>query len=218
MISKIPFPLSGIEPSSFYCSTTTANEKSMNKTSRKGKNPNEAIIFCRLGYPSLFEPTKFSSGDSEDKLRYKVRCMIDRNDEASLNVIREAMNRAYLDKWPTNGPKLGDNSCLKDGAKGENEKNHPYWFVSASNKNRKKIQDLNKREITEADGLVYGGAEAFVYVRFYGFVAGAKAMLSASIEGVCITGGGDPFGAAPLTSEDMFGGIASSEGNGDLPF
>lgn len=195
----------------------------MNKTSRKGKNPNEAIIFCRLGFPALFQPTKFSPSDSDDKLRYKVRCMIPREDEATLNIVREAMNAAYLQKWPTNGPKLGDNSCLKDGSKTDNERNHPFWFVSASNKSKKKIQDIHGREISEDDGLVYGGAEAFVYVRFYG-LAGAKSMLCASIEGVCMTGGGEPFGAAPLTPEDMFGGLGEgasaggSAGGGDLPF
>lgn len=138
----------------------------------KAKNIDGNVYFaCRLSYANLFEPKGFPGQEP----KYSTACLIPKDDEATIKVIKaainEAANRDKDKKWGGKIPK-DLRSPLRDGDEDRPEdeiyEGHFFLNANAQAKRQPKLMTRVKgQEATEDD--LYSGVYAVVVVNFFGY-------------------------------------------------
>jgi hypothetical protein len=151
-------------------------------------NANEIIIPCRLSYAHVWEPSKFSDADPNEKPKYSTTCLIDKGDKKTVarlqKLIKDTIEGGKA-KWGGRIPsKLWD--PLRDGDDEKDPEKSPEYgncfFIKASSERQPKIIDGHCQPIMDQDE-VYSGCYANVKLSFFAF-ANKSNGVSASL--VCI--------------------------------
>lgn len=116
-----------------------------------------------------------------------------------------------------------NNYAVKDGDEENYEGYAGQWYVSANNSRKPVVKGRDKRDLTEADGVVYSGCYVNAIVTLWYQAAGTKNGNSvphavyASLEAVQFVKAGEAFGA-PGVDDDDFEDLTDDEddiGDGD---
>jgi hypothetical protein len=190
---------------------------------------------------ALFEPQVDTGDDGKERYSNNCVFLLDKvKDADQIKKIQAAMIQARDAKWPGQNKKSipTDKRCLVDGEPADpdtNERRPRYdgWggqmALSAKKalkaKTDKKVTLIGPKKtavdgqgkpcfprLTEADGLLYGGAYVNAIVRIYAFDGKGKASdgknypdrINCSLEAVQFKAHGEPFGAKRVDADSAF--------------
>ena len=176
------------------------------------QDPATAIIKCRVDYLHCFKP--FEGQLNQGNPKFKVTCIVDPKDKASIAAIDAAVKHVSLDKWKKYPLTWKDPKrfCVSDGnthTDKDDEVKPAYAgmkVVNASNKNRPVIVDTDGRTpLAAEDNKPYSGCYAKVVVRFYGTENGGRGLF-AGFEAIQFLKDGEPLsgGGTRVRAEDVF--------------
>jgi hypothetical protein len=175
----------------------------------------------RLSYCNLFTPKAKKPGDEP---KYSTTLLIPKSDVATRQRIDAAIGFAIQEgtasKWNGVRPPIvpvpihdGDGVRPSDGMPFEDEcKGH--WVMTASDKNRPEVVDLNLNPIINQSD-VYSGMYARVSIRFFAYVNNGKKGIGCGLgnvqkleDGVPLSGGrtsaNEDFGGAPAYPQQVY--------------
>jgi hypothetical protein len=169
----------------------------------------------------VFQPRSFSP---EAEAKYNITCLIPKGSPLEKEV-RAEMERVAKATFGDGAVAVlkrqaGDSNraLLKDGDEKLNKDGEPvmpdHMLLKASSKTKPLVVDRNpKNELTEQDGLPYGGCFCNVKLDIWAQNNQFGKWLNAKLLGVQFAGDGDPFGgggdrARPDDFDDMSGGDA----------
>ena len=170
------------------------------------------VRFC---YANVFEPTAMNEGETP---KYNVCIVIPKDDEATINKIKSAIDAAievYKHKLVNSQGKIPTNLKLPlrdgDGERGEDPIFQGCYFLNASSHRKPSIVDKNLEPIMEKDEL-YSGCYGRASINFYGFNVSSKGIacglnnLQKLSDGEPLVGGAsaaDDFGGENAYSDDL---------------
>ena len=163
----------------------------------------------RIGYPALFRPKAFGKGAAASDPAYQASFYLDKEDKLHkkfIEQIKDAIDLAKEGKWGNKIPKIGsDKICLKDGDKLEEPapEEEGHYILSARNKKKPLVIDLDKTELVEADGRPYGGCYVDAIVRIWAQDNEFGKRINCSLEAVRYRDKGEAFGAAPVSADEF---------------
>lgn len=163
----------------------------------------------RLGYPALFRPKAFGGGAAASDPAYQASFYLDKEDKLHkkhIDQIRDAIDLAKEQKWGNKIPKIGsDKIALKDGDKLDDPapEEEGHYILSARNKKKPLVLDLDKTELVEADGRPYGGCYVDAIVRIWAQDNDFGKRVNCSLEAVRFRADGEAFGAAPVSADEF---------------
>lgn len=102
-----------------------------------------------------------------------------------------------------------NNYAVKDGDEENYDGYAGQWFVSSNNSRKPVLKGRDKRDLTEADGILYSGCYVNAIVTLWYQAAGTKNGNSvphavyASLEAIQFVKDGDPFGAPGVDDDDF---------------
>lgn len=157
----------------------------------------------RASYEHLLRPSSFGGQDP----KYSVSAIIPKSDKATLMVIEQAIKNAEqrgIEKYGKafKSPKL--KNPLHDGdldKKGDDAYSNAY-FINCSNKERPRVLDMNKDEITDSTEI-YSGIYGKVIVNFYPYSAPGNVGVAASLMAFQKTKDGEALGGAHVSVDDF---------------
>lgn len=134
-------------------------------------------------------------------------------------ICEEIRSKSMNDK--TNKPGViiePQNFCYKDGDTKEDEAMHGHWLVTFSDSNRQPVIRRKNGEVmmdvSEIDGLFYGGCWGNVLLRPWYFNGKAKGdsktypkRISSGFTGAQFVKDGEPFGAGRIDDTDAWGSV-----------
>lgn len=176
------------------------------KTKFKAKNKEGTVYFpCRLSYANLFEPKGFSGQEP----KYSTACLIDKDDEHTLEVLKEAIKDAgkagVEKKWGGKTPK-NVRLPLRDGDEerpdDENYENCFFLNANAAAKRPPKLMTRVKgQEATEED--LYSGVYAVVIVNFFPYSTSGNNGVGAGLVGVQHLAHGDRLAGVSVDADEL---------------
>lgn len=166
------------------------------------KDPCVALIKCRLQTPHLYEPYT----DKYGKTMYS--CILRVYDKAEWAKIEAGKRAACQKKFGVDADKKlkkingNPNCCLLR----EPDDDDSYKFMKATRKPEDgcpKLIDRAKNGVPQSAGLFVSGAEVFALVSFWAY-DNQSTGVGATILGLQWVKEGEPFGGAPIASDDDF--------------
>src|SRR5690348_10280642 len=142
----------------------------------------------RLSFPDLFQPSAF--GDGEPK--FGATFLIDKNDKATVDMLRAAALTVATDTWPKGVPK-GVKYCIRDGSEKEYDGYDNTLYIRASCKKRPPVINRDKSPIVEQDNAIYAGCYVNAAIELWGQDNKWGQRVNAQLLGVQFYGEGDPF-------------------------
>lgn len=171
----------------------------------------------RLSFPQLFRAKAFGDG-SQGEPAFSAEFLIDKNTklgQKTLDMIDDAIYEAKVKKWGEDEkkwPKISkDKPFFKDGDDPDYERPETEGMMIVSSRNPKKprILGIDKEDLHESDGIIYGGCYVDAIVRVWAQDNKFGKRVNCSLEAVRFRRDGDAFGAAPIDPdefEDIEGG------------
>lgn len=163
----------------------------------------------RLSFPDLFIPKPGLDGGEP---KYAAHFLFEKNSEPYMlteKAIKEAAKEKFLEKAPQvlealkNEPKK---LCLRNGDIMLNQDSYAgLYFVSARSKNRPKVVDRSRRDVSAADGIVYAGCYVNAQIDIYAMkheVGGHQ--VNASLLGVQFLRDGEAFAGGKTAKNEDF--------------
>jgi len=155
----------------------------------------EVVVPCRVSYVRIDKPYVGVNGTE----KYSLTCIIDKEDAATLDKIRLALDEAFAKglatKWNDSAP---DDPCspLKDGdeLRPNDEAYKGKYFISASNSKRPEIVDRNVEEIKDRS-RVYSGCYCNVVLDMYPFKNSTMAGVAAELGAIQLVREGEELSA-----------------------
>ena len=166
------------------------------------KDPCVALIKCRLQTPHLYEPYT----DKYGKTMYS--CILRVYDKAEWAKIEAGKRAACQKKFGVDADKKlkkingNPNCCLLR----EPDDDDSYKFMKATRKPEDgcpKLIDRAKNGVPQSAGLFVSGAEVFALVSFWAY-DNQSTGVGATVLGLQWVKEGEPFGGAPIASDDDF--------------
>jgi len=166
----------------------------------------------RLSFPSLFKATSFD-GD-ESKAKYSASFLMPKDsDEAKAcqKGIKEVIRMAFKGKSPG-----ADRVCFKDAtSKDYDGYEEGLMFISASNKNKPKVVDVDLTPLDAEDGKPYAGCYVNVSLRLWAQDNKFGKRVNANLRAVQFFKDGEPFGAGAVDVEEEFEDVSASSSDDD---
>lgn len=178
----------------------------------------------RLSFADIWKPKTVKREDgTESDPKFSANFLIPKNGnlqavyKGKTMPIMAALKAAKIDAI---AKKLGEdkakelkiranNYAVKDGDEENYDGYAGHWYVSANNRRKPVVKGRDKRDLTEADGVVYSGCYVNAIVTFWYQAAGTKNGNSvphavyASLEAIQFVRDGEPFGAPGVTDDDF---------------
>ena len=150
---------------------------------------------CRVAYVRINKPASFRDGATE---KYSLTCIIDKEDQDTVDAIRNAIfeaERIGIDKkWDGSRP---DNikSPLRDGDtdRPDDETYKGKYFLSASTITKPLVVDQQVRLVSDPR-TVYSGCYCNVILEFYPFRSPEVDGVAAELGNIQFVKAGDPLG------------------------
>lgn len=166
----------------------------------------------RLSFPALFKAKAFGKGKGEGEPAFSAEFLIPKDTSLGkklIDRIDDAIEEAKYVKWGDDKkkwPKISkDKPFFKDGddpdyARDETE---GMMICSARNKKKPRILGIDKEDIYEEDGIIYGGCYVDAIVRVWAQDNDYGKRVNCSLEAVRFRRDGEPFGAAPVDPDEF---------------
>ncbi len=166
----------------------------------------------RLSFPALFKAKAFGKGKGEGEPAYSAEFLIPKDTSLGkklIDRIEDAIEEAKYVKWGDDKkkwPKISkDKPFFKDGddpdyARDETE---GMMICSARNKKKPRVLGIDKEDIYEEDGIIYGGCYVDAIVRVWAQDNDYGKRVNCSLEAVRFRRDGEPFGAAPVDPDEF---------------
>jgi len=161
----------------------------------------------RLAFPELWTPKPFKEGD---KPKFKATFLLE-PDDPQVDAIEEAIFKVAEEAWEGKAKAIlgsirgnvnkfcfqnGDIKSHLDGFAG-------HWYIGTSSKAKPLTLDRNKKNVTEADGIIYGGCFVNASISIFAYDNSGKG-IAAGLGGVQYESEGDAFsGGAPASPDDF---------------
>lgn len=164
-----------------------------------------------ISYPNVFTARHFGKS-KEGKPAFSIQALVDKKRDALLDkidaAIEAAKREAFGEKWQKVKIKA-DNMAMQDGDELNEDAEEPsperkgQMVIRARNYTKPLVLDDEGEEISESDGLIYGGAICDVIVRFWGQDYEGTKRMNCSVEAVKYKEEGTPFGASKAKASDF---------------
>jgi len=185
----------------------------------------------RLSFADIWKPKTLKREDgSESDPKFSANFLIPKDGDLMASYkgksmpVMKALKAAKIDAI---GKKLGEekakelkiranNYCVKDGDEENYDGYAGQWYVSANNSRKPVVKGRDKRDLAEADGIVYSGCYVNAIVTLWYQPAGTKNgnavphAVYGSLEAVQFVRDGEAFGA-PGVSDDDFEDLTDDE-------
>ena len=183
----------------------------------------------RLGFPSLWQPQKVQRKDdsgeqSESRAKFQAEFLIPKGSDLTgvtagkrmpiMKALEAARHSALVKKLgEQNAGKMkikAANYCVKDGDEETYDSHQGHWFVRSRNVRRPKVVGRDKRDLSEADGIIYSGCYVNAVVTLWYQAAGKRDDnpvphgVYGSLEAVQFVRDGEAFGAPPIDVDEEF--------------
>lgn len=165
----------------------------------------------RLSYPALFKAKAFGKG-KDGEPAFSAEFLIPKDTSLGkklIDRIEDAIEEAKYKQWgddPKKWPKISkDKPFWKDGDDPDYERpeTRDHMIVSSRNKKRPRVLGIDKEDIREEDGIIYGGCYVDAIVRVWAQDNDFGRRINCSLEAVRFRRDGDPFGAAPVDPDEF---------------
>lgn len=165
----------------------------------------------RLSFPALFKAKPFGGSDAGEPA-FSAEFLIPKDTKLGqklIDQIDEAIEEAKYAKWgdnPDKWPKISrDKPFFKDGDDRDYRRDETEGMMICSARNLKKprVLGIDKEDIFEADGIIYGGCYVDAIVRVWAQDNKYGKRINCSLEAVRFRRDGDPFGAAPINPDEF---------------
>ena len=173
--------------------------------SRKINDTRVTVTGVRLSYANVWKPKSING--SEEK--YSVSLIIPKSDTQTLQLINEAIDSATENGTSKFGGKTPNKGVLKTPLRDgdiERENDEAYknaYFINANSKEKPRIVDLQRRDITD-ESLVYSGCHANVSVTFYAYNASGNKGVACGLCNIQKVKDGEALSGSALTVYDDF--------------
>ena len=193
----------------------------------------------RLSFADIWTPKSVTTEDGgQSEPRFSANFLIDKNadlDAVYLGKKMPIMKALKAAKIDAIAKKLGkdkaeelkiraNNYAVKDGDEENYDGYADTYYVAARNRKRPIIKGKDKRNLTEADGIMYSGCYVNAIITLWYQAAGTKEgknvphAVYASLEGIQFVRDGEAFGA-PGVDDDDFEDLTDDDdelGEGDV--
>jgi ssDNA-binding protein len=162
----------------------------------------------RLAFPDLWTAKPFKEGD---KPKFKATFLLTA-DDSQVDEIEEAIAKVAAEAWTEQKAKsiLGsirgnvNKFCLQNGDNKSHIDGYPgNWYIGASSKVKPLVIDRNKKQLSEQDGVVYGGCYVNASIEIFAYENSGKG-IAASLRGVQYDSDGDAFAGGTPANPDEF--------------
>lgn len=180
------------------------------------KNTNVTTGKVRFSYVHIFD--KFAMEDEgEDRASYNITVLIPKNDTATIETIKKAINNALINGKDKvfNGsvPSLTTHGIwnpLRDGDQEESKKDKEEFkgmmFLKAKTTDMPGIVDINRNEILDRNE-VYSGCYGRINMSLYPFNKKGSKGVAAALNHVQKTEDGEPLGGSRISVDEAFGDV-----------
>jgi len=161
----------------------------------------------RLSFPNLFKPKAFEGSEPA----FSASFLLDkRKHAAQIEEIKSAIAKLVKEELKGKTPK---GTCLHDGSEKPDTDGYgdDMMYVSARSKKRPAIVDRDKSQLGEDDGKPYGGCYVNAIVRLWAQDNNYGKRINASLRAVQFAADGEPFGEAPVNTDEAFDDLDDSE-------
>jgi hypothetical protein len=194
----------------------------------------------RLSFADIWKPKSIRRKDgSESDPKFSANGLIDKSGKNPVTgkpltakymgkrmPLMDALKMAKLDAL---GKKLGDdkaktakvkpeNYAVRDGELENWDGYEGNWYISANNSKQPKLVGRDKRDLTQADGILYSGCYVNMVITLWCQLPGQSASgdpkplaVFGSLEAIQFVRDGDAFGAAPVDVDDAFDDITDED-------
>lgn len=159
---------------------------------------------------SLYKAKPFGGSDGDGEPNHSANFLIDpetREGKVNIEKMEDAIDHAIANHAWKDGkkPKFSEAKLpLRDGNNHDYDGYEDMMYVSASNKKKPRILDIDKLDVQEGDdGAPYSGCLVDAIVRVWAQDNKWGKRINASLEGVRFRDDGDAFGAAPLDPDEF---------------
>jgi len=179
------------------------------------------IPSARLSFPRLWTPKAFSKNQ---KPRYEATFLLDPSNEKHAPVIKKIKaekERVCKEKW---GDKVPKRLKLCYGDADEDQKDYDgyegMFYIASANRRPPRIIGRDRKDLTEADGIPYGGCyvNGLVSLWAWEFVSeegGKQYGVNANFLAVQYDKKGAAFGVKPVDVEDRFDELPDEDDEDD---
>lgn len=168
------------------------------------------LLGARIAFAKIWEPQSF---DGKGEPRCSASFLFDpKAQKAEVDKVIKTINEVAVEKW---GAKSADvlkslkakgDLCLHDGAtKAEYDGFEGNVFVSAANKARPAVVDLDKSPLTQADGKPYSGCYVNVSLDIWAQDNQFGKRINAKLLAVQFARDGEAFSGGATYDENDFG-------------
>lgn len=172
----------------------------------------------RLSYVHLFTP--YAANPGQDP-KYSVCILIDKNDQKTIGLIKEAVKAAAQSgaqtKWGGKIPKNLHNPLRDGDADKDLEKNPEYegcYFINANSTRKPGLVDRRGNEITDPEELG-SGDYGKVDISFYPYSNSGNNGVACGINNVLKTRDGERLGGTSMSAQAAFAGEFDDGDDGD---
>lgn len=175
----------------------------------------------RLSYAHLFTPVTPKNASPGAQPKYSVCILIDKSDKKTLQLVRDAIQRAYdagvPSKFGGRAPKVWHNPLRDGDVERDLERNPEYqgcYFVNASSQKRPGLVDRRGVDIIDPEELK-SGDYALADINFYAYSNSGNNGVACGINNVMKRRAGEPLGGAGMSAATAFAGEFDGEGDDD---
>lgn len=168
------------------------------------------LTSVRLSFADIWEARAFEEGQTP---KFGASLLIvkgSENDKAIQAAIKEVAKEAWGAKADANLTKIKGNpnkEGYRDGDKTDYDGYEGCNYIRASSKQRPKIVNRDKSQLTEKDGVIYGGCYVNAIIDVYAY-DNKGAGITAGLQGIQFVKDGEAFGGGKVASVDDFDDIS----------
>jgi hypothetical protein len=166
----------------------------------------------RLSYAHLFTPTLPANARPGQQAKYSVCLLIDKKDEKTLSLIRDAVKHAYEagipSKFGGKAPKKWHDPLRDGDAEKDLDENPEYagcYFINCSSQRKPGLVDRRGVEIIDPDGIK-SGDYAKADINFFPYSNTGNSGVGCAVNNVLKTRDGEPLGGTGFSAEAAFAG------------
>lgn len=161
------------------------------------------ISEARLSYPFIWEPRAQFEGGKE---KYSVSLLIDKEDSATIQQVKQAIKNALqvgINKFGGKTPDISKiRTPLRDGDERDDEAYHGHYFINASSIQAPQIVDSTVAPILDRNE-VYAGCFANVTLNFYAYNVNGNRGVAAGLGNIQKVRDGEPLGGRTTAASDF---------------
>ena len=187
----------------------------------EAKTATKVRVFCRMCYANIWEPKSILGSEP----KYSVSCLFDKEDKATIDLIKKAIEAAKNEGKGKFGEKFPNGSTFKiplhdgDVDRADDAAYEGMMYVNATSKEAPQVVGRKKETITDPM-LVGSGDYAMITINFYPFNAnGASKGIAAGLSNIQFAARGERL-SGKATADKDFDELPGDDGDvldGELP-